>query len=511
MAYKTLMLQIYRPTSRKRLLMDNALESYSRALEFLTERYKGKVIELADSKEKITKTKLLNIVDKDTARELNMFNVQPFKDSLIMEFASLSAAYIAQKRRSSEAGYPSPFVDDAEYSRSISGLVNDYDRGSINKKKFWSSCARLIDKANRAHPIYFGRYAMTRDYCLLYDRFKNRFYAKLYLMNFSQAITRLQAANGLSLRYVAPGMPPVYCGAGKRRYIVVPLAFGKKQYGDLQKALKNPALLRTARLLKRQNKYYLMVNMECGGVKPSAISTNMGVARAVAGGLFYTICDLKGGFIASGRLLAPPGNDRQEFVFANEIVNTARQYASQVILETDGGRNDRMPKTDASMSENQYAAMARALQYKLPETGLPAPVDVSANSLFSTCPQCGGRTRKNRLTDEIFACVKCGYAAGTELVASQNLAKRLIKYRRDRVPIYVEKTLDGIRFYNKTLGFESVVGNESMDSRMYYELNLFVQGSGSDFESDVKKYALLKKLRQSPSIKEAVRIVPKNE
>lgn len=513
MAFKTLMLQIFKPSGKKKRLMDEAIGNYSEALEFLTEKYRDQIEKLSESGEKITKTRLLKVIDKEAAKALNAYNAQPFKDSLKMEFASIAAAYIAQKKRFGTAGYPLPYVNNENYGSSVSELISQFDNGEIGKRKFRSSYTRLITKTGRPHPVYFGRYSLNRDYCLLYDEFKDRFYAKLYLANFSGSVVGGQGASGLSLKYVAPGLPPVYDSVGKRRYIVTPLAFGKKQYADLKKALENPAILRTARLLKRQGRYYLMVNIECGTVKPAAVFKTMGVARAVKNGLFYTVCDKTGATASAGRIPVLPRTENNEFALANEIADIALVNNAQVVLEADGGRNDKLPDTDHSLSEKQYAAITRALRYKLPEKGLPAPVEVSANGLFCTCPECGTRTRKNRLTAEIFACISCGYASESESVASENLAKRLIKYRLDKVPIYAEKTADGtgVRFYNKTLGFDTVLINGESDSKMFYELNMYVQDAAGVYESDTKKYALLKKLRLSLSVKDAVRIVEKND
>lgn len=509
MAYKTLMLQIYKPSGCKQAQMDAAILNYSKALQALLYRYREEVTELSNSGQTVTRRQLLELIGHDAAKSLNEFGVQPFKDSLKMEFSSIAATFIASHRKSRNAGYPVVFLDDSHYRASITGLIRQFDGDEVGRGKFENGCFRLIGRVERPRSLYFGRYAANREYCLLYDEFKDRFYAKLYLMNRVEAVEG-NTVSGLSLRYVTEGLPPMLNPPGRKRYIVVPLAFGKKQYGDLKQALNHPEILHTARLLKKERKYYLMINVECASEPPRAASTTMGVSRNVSGGLNYTVCDANGQVREKGTISSSSDASQRLFILSKEVVRIAAGHCSQVVLEANGGKNDRLlfqRETAVPLTNRQVVLIADILKYKLPEKRLPPPIEVSANGLFCTCPVCGNHTQRNRISEQLFACISCGYASAAEWIGSENLARRLMKYRRDKVPIYISKNENTMTFYNRSIDFKCVLpSNRSDYSQMYDELNHLVRGTGGEFESNPQKYAVLKKLRQSPDIRDAVRI-----
>ena len=495
-------------------MIDRALLRYSRALQMLLSRCEAPIDALAASGARVSQKGLLAMVDRKTSRDLNEFHVQPFKDSLKIEFAALAAAYVRQKRKHPGARYPFVHLDAPRYRAAVSRCVDRLDRGLISRAKFESDCAKLIDREGRLRPLYFGRYAVDRDYCLLYDEFKDRFYAKLYLLNSADGYAGKTAASSLSLRYLAEGLPPMTDRNGKKRYIVVPLAFGKKQYADLKRAVENPRLLHTARLAKRDGRYYLLVNIACepGPALPAA--STMGVSRGPAGGVVYTVCGPGGELLKQGGIAERAEPGQIVYVLCKRIVDVARENVSQVILEANGGKNDRMPSPKEAdgpvLSNRRYAELAAVLRYKLPEKRLPPPIEVSANGLFSTCPRCANRTARNRISDELFACVECGYASEMKWIGSENLAGRLIKYRRDKVPLTVSKQNDSLLFYNKNLGFRYRLPVNVTDYKpMYDELDRYLRSLDGTFQKDARKYAVWKKLRQSPSVRDAVRLVLK--
>ena len=41
----------------------------------------------------------MKMIDKETSESLNQFGVQPFKDSLKLDFAATAATYLAQKQK----------------------------------------------------------------------------------------------------------------------------------------------------------------------------------------------------------------------------------------------------------------------------------------------------------------------------------------------------------------------------------------------------------------------------
>ncbi|MFA6807652.1 MAG: hypothetical protein WCR27_01540 [Eubacteriales bacterium] len=512
MAYKTLMLQIFKPSKHKQSIMDYAILNYSKALQYLLEKYEDDLIKLSTSEVQISRSTLLSIIDKKAIKDLNDFNIQPFKDSLKIDFANVAMTFIAQRKRKKSTSYPFVFFDSQHYQAYMQDIISQFDKGLIEKKRFESQCSQIIARQDKLHPLYFGRYATNRDYCLLYDELTDRFYAKLYLMNLVQCVNTKATSGRLSLKYVFPNKPPLLNQTSKKRYLVMPLAFGKSQYIDLKKALATPNILRTARLFKKKNKYYLMVNIKCTTEQSVKTSTTMGVARNSKGGLHYTVCT-NNEEILSKKCLDSVPNNHNIFILSKNIVRIALKYKAQVILESGGGKNDKVllnkSDTATALTTRQYSRLAEILKYKLPEKKLPSPIEVSANSLYCTCPQCGNRTYKNCLSSNIFACVECGFATRAESIGSTNLARRLKKYEQDKVPIYREDTNSGILFYNKHLDFQCILPLDSINyDQMYYQLSLMVH-SFDKYEKNIKKYTILKKLRESPSTHDAVRIVYK--
>lgn len=514
MPYKTLTLQLYKPSRHKRELLDAALLHYSEALQALLDCCREKVQALAESDAPVSRQEILGLIDKGTAKSLNEYQVQPFKDSLKIEFAAIAASYIAQIRSNRNAGYPSAFLDSTRYRFIISDGIAQLDRGVINRGKLDAICRKAVLRVEKSHSLYFGRYAMERDYCLLYDEFKDRFYAKIYLVNRSEAIQSENWTSGLSLKYVFPNTPAMLNQAGKKRYIILPLAFGKWQYTDLKNALKNPKILHSARLVKKDDKYYLTISMECGAASIHKTATTMGISRNNLEGLNYAVCAADGTVRKKGRISVQTCQSQIIYGLSKKIVKMAADNRSQVILEAKGGKNDRMcaavEADDCCLSAAQYSLLADVLKYRLPEKRLPPPIEVSANSLFATCPECGCRTQRNWVSDELFVCIKCGYASETEWIGCENLAKRLIKYRSDKIPIMVLKDKENFLFYNKIIGFEFKLPVNTTDfSEMYETLHQFVQSIEGKLGDDLKKHAVWKKLTQTSEIKDAIRLIQK--
>lgn len=504
MLFKTLTLKIYRPTKVKRQILDNAMKNYSNALQWLLLKRKEAIIAVAVSGENLTKGKILSLLEKDCVKELNSFNVEPFKDSLKMEFASIVSGYIAQFKRK-KTGFPQITINEQDYKEEFDKLISNYTFKEISFKNFQKKSTALISHAERIHLLYFGRYSCTRDFCLLYDELADKFFVKLYLLNKENKIKSPENSGYRDLKYVAPGLPEVKFSKGTRRYLILPLAFGKSQYTQLKSALYDPSILHTAKVMKKGKEYYLLLNIECKQKIHINTVTTMGVARDEIG-LHYTVLGSE-----NGRINIDYNEESRIYIIAANIIKKAVMYKAQVIIEANGGKNDAAVKgkKSAPFLSSDYIKLAKVLSYKLPETGLPAPIEVSANGLYNVCPKCGCRTSKNRLTEHIFACIECGYAGLIENIGSEGLAVRLEKYRNDKIPIYCLENEDSLVYYNKALDFEFEDTSKSRDlSQFYYQLALYVN-SNVDCANDSKKYCLIKKLRDADNIRYVIRIKKK--
>lgn len=508
--FKTLTLEIYRPSKSKRAIIDRAMQNYSLALQSLFERYRGEITLMAAEGRSVSPHSLMALPDSGTMRGLNRFGVEPFKDSLRIEFASIAGAYIAQSRHG-PAGYPCVTLDDGQYRAGMEDLIASYTAGEISNKRFLKLEAGLIARAGRVHMLYFGRYALNRDYCLLHDGATGRFYVKLYLLNKADKLTGQGSVTAKDLRYVAPGLPAAGQSKAGRRYLVLPLAFGSYQAAQLKRALSNPGVLHTARIVRRKGHYFLLLNIECEKGPAIKTVTTMGVARS-EDGLHFTVPGREAGLIAAGKAQAVnagkrAGDTQRLYAVCSEIVKKALRWSCQVVLEANGGKNDAVMKGRAlaPFSVTDYSAVSRILAYKLPEAGLPAPIEVSANGLYNTCPRCGCKTRKNRASGgRLFACVDCGFACLANDVGSAGLASRLERYKKDRIPVYLEHREGGDIYVNRALDFECPAGDDR--AQLYYQLSLLARSIGH-CGHDMRKYSMVKKLREAENIADVVRIV----
>lgn len=506
--YKTLTLRLHQPDRQKRALIDAALLSYTRALEQLLRHGKKQAVALARTKQRVTRAQVLTLADAGTLKALNIYAIQPFKDALKQDFCSIVLGFIARwQKTNGRAGYPCVRLEPEEADERVHTLLERYDRGDVSDSDAERQLSSLLSHSGRVHPLYFGRYAARRDYCLLYDPDTGRFYVKLYLLN---AQNRMPAPlPGRVLRVVAPGLPPARETGATRRFIVVPLAFGKEQEAVLRQALNRPQILRTARLVRRNDAYFLVLSVEVFCQACIVPQTTMGVARTF-GGLTCTVCDTDGQVVENVTL--PSAANRVElFRLANNITTRARSARAQVVLEADGGRGDGLISQNdtaraSAFSVWDYMRLGQMLCYKLLEAGLPPPVFVSGSGIYAACPRCGTVTRRNRLSAKMFACVSCGYAASSQFVGSRNLACKLRKYADNKVPVYVRVENGMHHFYNKTLGFSCTLPANGGDATVLYELSLLTKGRQAEWY-DGKKYAMFCKLRAAKNIRDVIRWV----
>lgn len=505
MQFKTLILKIYKPTLTKKTILDTTMKNYTMALEWLLKTKADEIDKLSQRNFNPKKGEIIALIDKNSSDELNKFDVQPFKDSLKMEFTSIVMSYIAQKSRR-KASFPNLYLNDTEYNEHIQNMIMEYTFGKCNSNELKKKSNQIIEHYDRTHLLYFGRYSTTRDYCLLYDDLKKRYYVKLYLLNNKNSLATKADTGIKELKYIVPGMKELKDSKVKRRYLIMPLAFGEYQRKQLDEALINPSILHTAKVIKKNDEYYLYLNIESKQKQLINVTTTMGLARTEYG-LHYTIPKHE-----SGRIKIKHKDfiiDSNIYNVASKIIKKAQKHNSQVIVESNGGKNDQLNNNSKliPLSTTDYSKLTKVLSYKLPEVGLPKPIEVSANKLYSTCPVCGCKSNKNRLSEHIFACSECGYAGLIEDIGSRGLALRLEKYKEDKLPIYL-KLENGVKvYYNNTIQFKFCDDSNSDDlSRMFYELSLYCKGN-VDFINNSKKYCMLKKLKDSKNIRDAIRIV----
>lgn len=183
MGLKTIILKLYKPGKAKQRIIDEALLNYNEALQSLLSQAYPKLTEISrelkQTGKKYSPLTFSKWIDSDMSSKLNKFSVQPFKDSLKADFGNIIANYLRNSvsmagEKDDELKSLSDAVQDCFDQECISDPYPEYNGFGYKRK-------------DKLYPIYFCRYDIKRSYCLLYDKVKDRFYVKLYLLNRANA------------------------------------------------------------------------------------------------------------------------------------------------------------------------------------------------------------------------------------------------------------------------------------------------------------------------------------
>lgn len=494
MGFRTINLKLHKPSRNKRRIMDKALMDYTKGFYFLLEKASLDLQNIENAYvNKTGEYRALVIskwVNKEISQELNKFDVQPFKDSLKQDFGMAMASYLKLKYLKYKVTFPS----------------------------------RNIETATDLRPILFCRYDTKRDYSLLYDPEKNKYYAKLYLLNNEFAVRKSIDSNVKNkLIYLSKEKSAVEAQQ-KERFIIVPLSFGQWQENILKSALNKQEILKTAKLFKKNNEYFLSINIET--VDDEKVETNcfMGISRGIKNPLNITMADSNNKIINiditlfNEQLKAYGDNvfEQQLHILANNIVEKASKNKAQIVMADLVYKSDVLLYQDTKkqyskpyLKRSTYNYLYHLLQYKLPAKGLPLPIRVSPIGIFSTCPKCGLNSKKNRISEDLFICIRCGEILDVENIGSLNLARKIPRYKHDGILIKVKKTLEGNYFTNKNLELNfctrnfkdemSALRNEIyriiQDTKCYEEANAY----SKEYK---QKLSIIKKLEKNEDFME---------
>ena len=502
MIMKTICLKLYNPSKAKRRVIEEAMESYTEAFNYLLKEASAESETVWKSYQDVLGryrgVKVSKWVDSKRSRDLNAFNCEPFKDSLKMDFGATVSGFLNLRKINKEAGYP--------------GLSNE------------------IHKADTLRPILFCRYSDIRDYCLMYDEENEKFYVKLYLMNSKSEFRRtINASKDRKLYYVGKDKKLMKVSTKKERFIIVPLSFGKWQEEYLKTGLSNPEIFKTARLIKKEDNFYLYINLKLE--TPAVIKplTYLGVSRSLKNQAYLTLTDMEGNLIKSS-----PANlteSRKEsgsvpmenklHIIANYIIKNAIRNKSQIVVENLANKGDMLHwkgkdgrEYNPCLSATNYRKLCGLLKYKADANGLPAPIPVSPVGVFYTCPQCGLNNKNNRLSHNMFLCTACGKTGNLDELGSLNIAKRVIKYNSDTIKIVAQPENGEIIFKHEILDFKCCLKNDADIMRnLETELKSLTAAYGSEEKYIVndktnnKKFSIIKKMINRPNILDSIQIV----
>lgn len=460
MSFQAITLKLHKPGREKRQILDEAIRNYNGGFAFLVREAAAFPGELEELYHDGGKYSLSKWVGKERGKKLNGYNVQPFKDSLKLDFAMTMSGYLELKSKGRKAGFPGAYTD------SSGNLTN-------------------------LRPIFFCRYDTKRDYCLLYDEEKQKYFVKLYLLNQKTARKRQRADSAKSrLVYINKGKDRLETKQTRERFIILPLSFGRWQEKYLRQCLENPDMLKTARLMKRGEEYFITVSIALPQQSKLRTETYMGLSRGPEHSVCYSVTDRHGEVREHGCMqiggksgLAGMRASQELCRIANQLVRKARSYKAQVVMENLTGKMDGIHlvdfdngKDELILAKSSYKQLERLLSGKLEAQGLPRPIEVSPYGIFSTCPRCGVNTKRNMLEKGMFLCISCGEAYHMKYLGSVNLAVRLIRYHSEDIRIKVVKEENGVKAVNEILGLDvSIPDNHDFLSSLEEEISKIIK------------------------------------
>lgn len=507
MVFKTLTLKIHHPSKQKQTIMDEAMNRYAQALQRLLDSAWDKRELLMNVAPLSAQTLSSLFLDKELLRSLNAYHAQPFKDSIKLEFLNLMESYLKRRLKNKGAAFPRVFYDRKSLNQKLEGCDSKGEGKPLNP-----SLHRAFDRFETGKSVYFCRYSENRDFCLLYEPYKKRFYAKLYLLSQKDSIKIAPQKREDSLLAIVGKNSLLPESQKPGRFILVPLSFGKPQQIILEEALEKPGMLKTARLIKKGEDYYLTISVAVEPERKLEKKSFVGFSLIKNGQMHYTACSLKGELLEQGTLscldqtsgaltsdYGLPLDLGHLHKLANAMVGVCERFQAQAVME----------------SYPQYNALNSLMDYKLLSKGLTKVVRVSPFGLWQTCPRCGYNGRSNHLINTLFMCTECGYSQEREKLPSYNLAKRLIKYQRDKIHFVIEPGPNHSKTVrNSLLGiFYTVPHKRGIEDFFDYlghkaqEVKKLLEQDPTTWTKEKKKlYSLWKKLLGDGDIREAVEI-----
>lgn len=505
MGLRTIVLKLHKPSRIKCEIIDSAILNYNNAFRYLLKRAYMDLKEIRkkyEGKKGCSCLTLSKWIDNEIGKDLNRFDVQPFKDSIKLDFGMTLASYLSIGASNPKASFPK-----------FKELENTRDNGLLSRSDIKEAGLSGV----HLRPIYFCRYDTKRSYCILYDRKRDRYFAKLYLMNNKNAkrVSTDKQRRG-ELFYISKNSSAVGRGKRKESFIIMPLSFGKYQEEFLKQALDKPEILRTAKLSKRGNEYYLAVSIETGQNESIECNTFMGVSRGLKSKLNYTIVDTEGNILDSGPLIRPKNGVNKHPVALDELHKTANiitgialKNKSRVILQNLIEKSDKLDwiqskeNIRSEYSYSTYIQLTKLLEYKLRDKGLPSPMKVSSVNIFYSCYECGHYSRQNRLNSSIFICTQCGATMDIDSLGGLNLARKLINYDNSRIKIKVTKSTEGMWLSNKLIDLNCYITYEDNPlEKLKDEIRMITQNIKeaaiqSERKEFQKRMSIIKKLQSS--------------
>jgi len=465
--FLTAKFKVHNPSKRKQAALDTALEQYTYAYQFLLDWCKANLSTLEEqgqSNGRYRETLIRGLLPKRSEFPDIKFHSSCF-EALQIDVSGAITSYLALKTEFPETNFPTcRNPQDASYPNALDEFSTFV--GSLSEENERRN--RMLKNARGSvMPVYFSRpdaVPKARNFSLLRDPEKDRFYALVYIASDNTLEPLSSTGNlermGWAAKSGDPEAPRPKLTATTRSALVLSLEMGKwHKERFLDPSMLGDANVRSAFLSRDESKkgkqYYFNVTFE---YDPEAIKpeTYIGVDRGIANLIGLTVIDKKGSILHQE---LHPGDELQRYQqidfkwrknrqkagkdisghayvrrrdeqlcheLANVIVERARQYKSQVVMEYLRGFKEQ--KRDFGMlKRSPLQRIEQILEYKLLLAGLPPLRTVGPAYTSQQCPECKHTERGNRTTQSDFKCKGCGYETNADLNGGHNIALKHIK------------------------------------------------------------------------------------
>ena len=502
-AMSTIVVKLYKPSTSKKNIMDKAMLNYSRAFQYLLNKAKEDIDNIEGKCSEYRGKYKINYISKwvkgDLDKDLNTFNIEPFKDSIKLDFAATLSEYFEKKGQDSTINYPLVYKSEQELEQEFENIIKEADIETSSNGLMLKEFEKHSAKEEKLRPIYFCRYAKNRNYSLLYDPLQNKYFAKLYLMNGKdRERKRPETLNKSALTYISEDKEVLKPLSPKRSFLLFPISFGKWQLSYLEEAIENPSIVKTARLFKKKGEYFLSISFSRERPETMKIENYLGISKGIENIINYSIVDIEGSILDSTR----EKNFEDIHKTAKKIFKIALENKCQVIME-----NRFTGVAKSNMNYKEYNQLLEILSYRLPDGGLPPLIKVSGRDALITCPNCGKDSKENIFEGNMMMCTSCGTTMDMDQAGSINIARKLIKYHKDTIKVMVENVEGGIRFKNKLLDLDFISTNpyDCID-----EFKAVIKNIIKDFYDNIVeeamrpnfmiKASLIKKVEANPNV-----------
>ncbi len=481
MPYKTISIKLLRPTGVKKRLLEDAIERYSTAFALLVEDLRIDI-----SQKNLTKSDCMRLLTRDRMGQVDSLAVQPFKDALKVDIAML----LAQKGDC----YPLVRTEDEQIRCAI-----DSDK-QLGEKQL----DKLLSKYQKQRPLLFCRHDYNRDYSLYRDGKTGRYYAKVYLLNRSQAIESTRVISG-TLRCITGDKPDIDPSC-KVRYLLLPLDIGPYQQQHLQQIETGEAVPKSALLLRRDKEYYLHIRLWYTTHTQAEEVNTLGVVRGIDAPLQYAVCDLSGRMLDAGAIQRDPSmGEGWIHRMANYTVHLAKRHHSKIVLENlvSGGDDLQINGYPTGISTGDYNRFADIVSHKAQLAGFSTPVRVSARRIYQRCSVCGVTKKANRYDQQSMLCVSCGTYRPVVPSAAWNLTTTLSRYQQSRLTVLCRSVGDEVEFLLDALGISySCPDNQFAVQSFCYYLDRYLDQPVPPVNN--MQRSIMKKLRECGNLGDAL-------